>query len=1384
MDKLKKILATAILCAMPAAFAQQKYELTPADSPVERLTSKRSQMVLNGVWECAPMAVRGEPMPADGEWGKMLVPGFYFADIEKKPTLPCIVERGKTQRWKADNKYERCWIRRDVKIPENWRGEIVLKVEHVMTVARVFVNGKDAGIVSYMDDSLDISKFAKAGETVSIALLVGAHSKPSDIYYNKPASKKEKPDPYGGINGDVFLISRPAGVQISDAFVKTSVELKKIDIDLKFENLRPADYEVSVKISDADGNVAKTFSRKAKIESPFTTVSDTWENPKLWDVKEPNLYWAEISVKKNGKTLDTIKQRFGFREFRVVGKYFFLNGKKVRLIPLHNFYEDQSGGVREAISNVLDSMAECNFNALELWPWVHSAKARESRKVWAEIANEKGFLILYPANAGNADLKWDWDDIDARDRWLARFKHDWNEIKNNPSVIALMTISNTFNNHDSANPMKLGNSLRYKLVEDMLPQSAQGKRLVATMKMYDQTRPVSGHHSCVAGDFESTNNYLDYTPLQEREEWLSEWAKNGNVPYCAIEFGTPFFGNFTRDRRGPYSSYVSEPLLTEFVAPYLGAAAYADESDAYRKMVSDDYVEKSKQWKPMNETDAIRYAKTMSDFQAMFNKNTWRSWRAWGIPGGMVPWRDAYGWPSANGNVDLPYKHGKLGWQPKQATRRGFYGMSKNGATPNASGKALIENQKHGLAWIGGKPFTDKSHHFYGGDKIEKSAVITNDLRKDAEYSLEWTATFGGKKIASGKLEGVAPVGETAFAQFAFGAPQTDAKAKGKITLNGKVGGIENSDEFEFTVYPQTKFPSATVKVFDPDGKTAKYLESLGVKTVPWDGSSDGGLIVIGENAFAEKPAGKIQAFVKDGGSVLVLSQPEEILEKSCGLRLSQFVSRRMFVVPTVKDHPVVAGLDSEDFRDWRGAGTFAPERKMVDTLGDPSPKYGWHWGNRGSVASQSLEKPHRSGWRPLLEGEFDLSFSPLMEREIGKGVAVFCGLDLIGRTQRDPVADIVLSRLISTLSDRKPAQKAERPTFYIGDKRGEQFLSSLGIKFEKTDKIPQSGLVIVGEDSNASDAEMLAAMENGANFVLIERANAAPRFGIAKKDGRVSKALGLPDWREFRGVSLSDAHTRADIPAKIFDTKDSAFGGIWAVYRHGKGAAFMASLLPDEFDLDKQPYLKYTSWRMYRTFSQLAGNLGAKFDFDGTLFAKNANTNDIPLDGEKNAWKCLPAKYVKGDASKADFDDSKWKSLFLPSNTDQMGTPLYPQKRPYWARKQVFVPKSWKNDKLAIKLGKIVGCDEIYFNGVKLGEYTGDPWKGWLFERSFELPSDIVKFGDYNTVSIFVKQPVSTGRISGGPLKITRGASENQYMPNYSDDQHYGDSPFRFLGW
>ena len=1390
MIKVLRVLGILAAATAVAYSADSRLELTPSASPVEKITAKRSQIVLNGVWECAPVATFGETLPQNEEWGKMLVPGFAF----KSTMRPGIVEQKNTPRWKT-TPYERFWLRRNIDIPEKWNGEIVLRIENAITGARVFVDGKEVGNIIYPAEELDISNFVTAGKTASIALQLGSYFKPEQLLNDKLAKNKDKTKPSFsnmlGISGDVFLMSRPKGTQIEGTFIKTSVEHMKIDIDVELKDMKSGEYEFIVKLIDAaSGEVAKRFSRELNLtrDDSTVTLSEKWENPKFWDVDQPNLYYAEITVKRNGKTLDTTKTRFGFREFKIDGKHFSLNGKRVRLIPLHNFYEGDTGGVRQAISNSLDAFKKCNFNAFELWPWPHSATSVQSRKVWAELADEKGILVLYPASAGNDDFKWNWNDTNARTAWMGRFLRQWKEIRNNPSVVAMMTLSNTYPNHAAANPMNLGNSLRYKLVEDLLPKlnysdPAQGKRLVATMKMFDQTRPISGHHSCTTGDFHSINHYIDFIPLQEREEWLSNWAKNGNVPFCAIEFGTPFFGNFVRDRKNPYTSYSSEPLLTEFVAPYLGAAAYKNESDAYRKMISEGYIEAKKEWKAMNEANEFRFADNMADFQAIFNKNTWRSWRAWGIPGGMVPWRDAYGWVPVSGFENLPFKHGALGWQQARMQKRAYFGMTDGGAIANASGRALIENQKRALAWIGGKTeaFTDKAHHFYGGDKIEKTAVVTNDLRDDAKYSLEWTATFDGKKIASGKLEGIAPVGETVFVPFDFDAPKTDKKTFGEISIKGNVGGLENADKFRFSVYPKVKFPRTTVKLFDPQKKTSKALNALGIKTVQWDGECDGGLLVLGENAYAKKLPADICKFIEKGGSVLILSQPEETLEETCGFRTSKFVSRRVFPVLTMQNHPFIAGFDSEDFRDWRGSGTFAPETKTTEVLGDKRPLYGWHWGNRGSVASQSLEKPHRAGWTPILECEFDLAYSPLMECKIGSGIAVFCGLDLLGRTEADPVADAVLSRIISNLADRKPAP-SDAKTFYIGGKRGSKLLKDLGMEFAETAELPKSGLVFVGEDSNLSDDAIKTAMENGVNFVLIERNAAAKRFGIAQKDGKTDKVLDIPNWNELRGLSWSDVRTRANIPAKLFDTKDVACGGTMAVFRSGKGSAFMLSLLPDELDTEKKIYLRFTAWRMYRVISQLAANLGAKFKFDTILFAGTVSKTEIPL--SKSPWRFATASQLGGKHPEREkFDDSSWLKFSFPENCDEFGNAAYPFQKPYWVRKSVFIPKGWKKDKIVLELGRIVGQDDTYFNGVKVGCYDGNPWQGWVVDRKYDIPENLIKFGEDNIISVFVKQPVSTGRITG-TLKVVCGKPNNLYMPDYIDDILVGDNPFRYMGW
>lgn len=127
-------------------------------------------------------------------------------------------------------------------------------------------------------------------------------------------------------------------------------------------------------------------------------------------------------------------------------------------------------------------------------------------------------------------------------------------------------------------------------------------------------------------------------------------------------------------------------------------------------MISREYI-KDLLWNKLVNLPEFEFAKLHSEFQGFYIKNTWRSWRTWGISGGMVPWRDAYGWKPKNGTVKLPFKDGALGWQPAQMNVRGYYGMSDKGTETTASGSFPHRNMSPILMYIGGKP-----EAFYGQD--------------------------------------------------------------------------------------------------------------------------------------------------------------------------------------------------------------------------------------------------------------------------------------------------------------------------------------------------------------------------------------------------------------------------------------------------------------------------------------------------------------------------------------------------------------------------------------------------------------------------------------------------------------------------------------------
>ena len=161
-----------------------------------------------------------------------------------------------------------------------------------------------------------------------------------------------------GLIGDVFLRSRPIGARVGDVFVRTSIRKKEVALDVELVDVKQAGkVQFVAEMLDSKGAVEQTFSVEANVTADQTqkvTVSWPWPNPRLWDVGQPNLYTLRLTVKGSGLD-DAYSQEFGFREFWIDGKKFFLNGSEIHLRPnAHNWTEVLFSGSSELIDDHID----------------------------------------------------------------------------------------------------------------------------------------------------------------------------------------------------------------------------------------------------------------------------------------------------------------------------------------------------------------------------------------------------------------------------------------------------------------------------------------------------------------------------------------------------------------------------------------------------------------------------------------------------------------------------------------------------------------------------------------------------------------------------------------------------------------------------------------------------------------------------------------------------------------------------------------------------------------------------------------------------------------------------------------------------------------------
>ncbi|TAH01235.1 MAG: beta-galactosidase [Sphingobacteriales bacterium] len=1423
------------LCVLIAILITNFCAITHAQTPinnnykVEIISPTRAQIVLNNKWLFQPATNKAEQNPVTTAWDTLQVPSSWYSNF----TVDSAIKTANNDKQKQLKDLNKAWYQTTVFIPANWKKNATnLQLTKVSTDAVVYINGKKAGQVEWAAGVVDVSKFVQYGKQNEIKILVIATPNQADIpvlmgtattqvTFTKAVLETR------GIIGDVILSSQPKNTFINDVFVQPSVRQSKLGLDVEIVGVNKAGLAaVTAQLFNQKGELEKTFTTTLNLiakDTQTVKLAFNWANARLWDLDQPNLYTLKLKIEAKNLINDVYAQEFGFREFWIDGKYFYLNGSRINLRP-HLFVGGK--GMDELIDASIDGIRKNGFNISEIWPNNFDLRGTlEYSEQMMTRADKKGFLLMgvaLPFVHYLVDESWGfrWDKPGIKKAFEKRLLLSLRRDRNHPSVVMWTTTGNFFGNIQDQNPVNIGRVNWVKNNPPFQKNAEAGLEAINIIKKHDPTRPVFTHHGTYIGDVHTLNFYLNFTPLQEREEWMSAYAEKGQIPFIGIEFGTPLYCDFLRGRNGFGSNIVSEPLITEFTAAYLGEKAYTNEPLNYKNYIKNNFIS-GQTYKGMSSSSIINMWSFMQ-LQKLFTTNTWRSWRTYNLPSTMLPWDDGYGWNRNKSKTSIvnmkPFETGRKGMYYPTASVTDLYEKQQPAYTTTLAGQAFNANNNATLAYIAGAPeaFTEKSHNFKTNQNIQKQLFFFNDTREKQKCTWQYNITVAGKTISKNQGEFVLPVGDNKHEIINFITPTqiNGFKADGRIILNAQIGNNLHTDTLNFRVFNIPKIEgNKTLYVLDPVGKTTDMLTTLGYQTQKWDGKTSIPLLIIGRDVISKnfKLPLPLQTFVQNGGKALVFNQQDTVLEKS-GFRLSKYVSRYVF---PIKNNPITQNLDEEDLRNWAGIGTLNtayPDymNKAYEKSPDESPIYGWHWGNRGSVATNAIEKPHNSGWSPLLECEFDMAYSPLMELNYGKGKLIWCSLDVEDNAHLDPVAQTITQQLISYVQTTTPIPRNEK-TIFIGNLQESKMLDVVGLDYVSSNTVQvNANLIICGSLNTQQQKDISQYVQNGGKAFILPKAMAGNYLGVDfVLDSTFDGGKTIPNWALTNGLSLSDIRYRTPTPTvKINAGCNIALSGLLGKKQMGKGEIIFCQFDVNRFKADTLTYNRFTTWRQNRAFTQILSNLGASFVCDKNIFVEEEK-NLFSIDLDRTTWKAaftqsLPAvtdilfkhpdpgispqalKLVATDANESEMINTQVPMSAL----DKIYTDLQTNDGEVVLRKTIFINDNMFGKDLLLNLAVIDDFDNTFFNGLQVGYTDNKTAETWNFNRTYTIPANLVKKGK-NVIAVRLFDWYGGGGMGIGPLKreITLKPEDIKkpiglYNVDYRSDFDLGDNPFRYFRW
>ncbi|WP_129665920.1 hypothetical protein [Phytoactinopolyspora endophytica] len=595
-----------------------------------------------------------------------------------------------------------------------------------------------------------------------------------------------------------------AGVpEIKNVFVETAVRDKELRVHVTYlPNEVTEGHELALRVSELNGETDHLPSMSVPLSTTgsgglvLQTVTVPWADPRLWNVGDPYLYQLHVEITDgNGGSVENYSPvRFGFREVWTEGRDIIVNGEpiKLRMAPFIGGPEGMGPEWSTGMPQML-FYSGMGMNAMEFqphrgpgdWTWANGCAPgvmQGGSEEVLDLADEQGFAVLMPTPS----VQHIRDDLEAGEdevieEFTESFWHCGAELdrQNRPSIIGWIPTMNTGVDYD---PENIGRTLP----PEQEPAWAQVTEEI--IKTEDPTRMVIHHNGSPGTDLQLYNFYLNLIPLQEREEWFSSWSEDGDRPWGSCEFGPPMSGNFFRGRLGDHKDGI--PYYTEYFAAYLGDKAYAQEGDAYVEAVETlDRDEahvgspNGSRFQQLGFQEQIGEFTAYYDYMDLFIRNTNKSYRGWGVNGGLFPWIQDVAFGKAPGHehgthrwLDFHYRElaeidGDLTRPPEWANR--IYHSYRDTLQPL-------------LVFVGGpaERFTAKDHTYHADEQVEKTIVAVWDGPGSKQVGVEWQLVSGEEVLASGEEAFDLAPGTVERRPIQFTLPAVNARTQASLQVS------------------------------------------------------------------------------------------------------------------------------------------------------------------------------------------------------------------------------------------------------------------------------------------------------------------------------------------------------------------------------------------------------------------------------------------------------------------------------------------------------------------------------------------------------------------------------------------------------------------------